>query len=257
MPFEPIDAPNLAHAAASQIRTLIAQDVLRPGDPLPGERDLAARMGISRTSVRAALQTLVSEGLLISRHGSGLRVSEAVGRGLSDPLITLLESDENALTDYLDFRAMIEGACAAITAERATEPERAAIQQILTRMATAYEAEDHDRLAELDTEFHMALVEAARNVVAIQVTRSLHDLLKRGVAKSRALLFDDIDAQRILHQQHHAIGAAIARRDGPGAQAAMQAHLAYVADAVLRKADERKRRKLAEKRMAWTAENMD
>ena len=76
MPFEPIVAPNLAAAAASQIRELIAKDVLRPGDQLPGERDLSTQMGISRTSLRAGLQTLMAEGLLVSKHGSGLYVAK-------------------------------------------------------------------------------------------------------------------------------------------------------------------------------------
>ncbi|MEM6491851.1 MAG: winged helix-turn-helix domain-containing protein, partial [Pseudomonadota bacterium] len=73
MPFTPVQTPNVADAAAAQLRELIAADVLRPGDALPAERTLAERMGISRASLRAALQTLSAEGLVVARQGAGLR----------------------------------------------------------------------------------------------------------------------------------------------------------------------------------------
>ncbi|MEM6497433.1 MAG: GntR family transcriptional regulator, partial [Pseudomonadota bacterium] len=79
MPFERIVATNLSEEAAEQIRKLIVTDVLRPGDQLPGERELADRMGISRTSIRSALKVLQSEGLLLTRQGAGLRVADDIG----------------------------------------------------------------------------------------------------------------------------------------------------------------------------------
>lgn len=254
MPFQPIVAPNLSAAAASQIRELIAQDVLRPGDQLPGERELAQRMGVSRTCLRGALQTLVTEGLLISRHGAGLKVAEDLGKSISDPMITLLESTPDAVNDYLRFRAMIEGECAATVAAEATDSEIDAILDILTRMQRAHDAEDEEAESRLDTEFHMAIVEASRNVVTIQVARSLHQLLLRFIARSRAVIYGDDKARAQFHSDHRAIGTAIKARDAQAARAAMHRHLRTVEETLARKSDEIARSEMVEKRRAWVAE---
>jgi len=84
---------------------------------------LATQMGISRTSLRTGLQTLVAEGLLLSKHGSGLFVASDLGKSIVDPLISLMDSSPNSMFDYLSFRRMIEGQSAAFVAENATEAE--------------------------------------------------------------------------------------------------------------------------------------
>ncbi len=254
MPFKPIDAPNLAAAAASQIRDLIAADVLRPGDPLPGERDLAQRMGISRTSLREALQVLVSEGLLVSRHGSGLWVSEGVGRSLLDPLVDLLDAAPDAVFDYLAFRALFEGEAAALVAEKATKAEREEIARIVAQMAEAREGADDAAEVELDTEFHMAIVEATGNRVTIQIARSLQELLRRGVERHHALVYDQPAERAELLAQHQAIDAAIQAGDAAGARAAMRAHFAHLAEVVRRKEEEGRREALVAERRAWAEE---
>jgi len=254
VPFKQIAAPNLAAAAAAQIRQLIVEDVLRPGDQLPGERDLSARMGVSRTSLRSALQTLIAEGLLISRHGAALRVADTVGAALSDPLTVLLQSVPGAVFDYLRFRAILEGECAALAAEHATDPERRAIHAILGRMEAVQSAPDPAREAALDTEFHMAIVEAAGNRVAIQVVRSLHELLRRGIAESRALVYGDKTARDALLDQHRSIADAIAHGNAAAARRALHDHLRFVEETTRAKADEAERNELSERRRAWAEE---
>ncbi len=254
MPFKPIDAPNLAAAAAAQIRDLIAADVLRPGDPLPGERELAQRMGISRTSLREALQVLVSEDLLVSRHGSGLWVSEGVGRALLDPLVDLLDASPDAVFDYLDFRALFEGEAAALVAERATEAERQEIARIAAQMAAARESADQAAEVELDTEFHMAIVEATGNRVTIQIARSLQELLRRGVERHHALVYDEPAERAELLAQHQAINAAIQAGEAAAARAAVRSHFAHLAAVVRRKEEEGRRQALVEQRRAWAEE---
>ncbi len=251
MPFEQIVSPNLADAAASQIRDLIASDVLRPGDQLPGERDLSAQMGISRTSLRAGLQTLMAEGLLVSRHGSGLFVAKALGRRMIDPLTTLIESTPSAIADYLTFRRMLESESAAIVAERATAAERAHIAQIHDAMQDAYEACDQELEMRLDTEFHMAIVDATGNVVSIQIARSLHDLMQQTVRRNHAMVYGEGDGREALSTQHHAINAAIQAGDPEASRAAMQAHLTFFADQISRHADAAHRREIVEKRQQW------
>lgn len=251
MPFSRVSAPNLADAAAHQIRELIALDVLGPGDALPGERDLAEQMGISRTSLRAALQTLVSEGLLVTRQGAGLRVVDGLGATLADPLVTLLESVPDALSDYLRFRMILEGAAACEAAERAQAEERAEIERAHDWMQEAVEAGDLKKAATADADFHMAVVEATHNVVSIQVARSLHTILLSGVERSHRLTNHDPAAWADLAAQHTPIRDAILAGDGPAAEQAMVRHLGFQEDLLKREAVDARRRDVARKRAIW------
>ncbi len=251
MTFEPITSPNLAEAAAGQIRKLIAQDVLHPGDQLPGERDLADMMGISRTSLRAGLHMLVAEGLLISRQGAGLFVAKDLGKSLADPLVALLESSADAVQDYLGFRMMLEGDCAAFVAENGTTAEKDRIAEIHKLLSDAAQANDDALTAELDKAFHMALVETTGNIVAIQVARSLSALLEHSVAQSHEVAYGQAGGRDAILEQHSAILTAIKASDPDAARQALRAHLAHFGALFRKAADAEARERTVEKRMAW------
>ena len=253
MPFEPIAAPNLAAAAAGQIRDLIAKDVLRPGDQLPGERDLSSQMGISRTSLRAGLQTLMAEGLLVSKHGSGLYVAKEIGRSVLDPLLSLIESSPQAVLDYLSFRKLLEAESAAQVADQATPAERKHIDDIHSALQKADKVGDMEEATRLDTEFHMAIVEATGNVVSIQIARSLHDLLQQIIRQNLAIAYTEGTSRDYLSEQHAAINDAIQRGDPDGARAAMIYHMDHNTDLVERTNEARARRETIEKRQSWAA----
>ncbi|MEM7270938.1 MAG: FadR/GntR family transcriptional regulator [Pseudomonadota bacterium] len=254
MPFEPIEAPNLAAAAAAQIRDLIARDVLRPGDPLPGERELAQRMGISRTSLRAGLQTLMAEGLVVSKHGSGLSVSRDLGKGMLDPLVALLDSAPDTVAHYIAFRRMLESESAAIVAERATGDERAHINAIHDAMVAANKAGDGEAEMRLDTEFHMSLVEATGNVVSIQIARALHDLMQRTIRQNHAIVYGEAEGRAALLAQHEAINTAVQSGDADAARRSMRTHLDYFAALIAKSSEDQARREVIEKREIWAEE---
>ncbi|WP_162906751.1 FadR/GntR family transcriptional regulator [Algihabitans albus] len=251
MPFRPIESESIAEAAAAQIRELIAEDVLRPGDRLPSERELCEHMKVSRTSLREAVKALISEKLLESRRGAGLFVSTHVGADLASPLRSLIEAQPRAIDDYIVFRRMLEGECAAAAATTATKIERLRILRLLQQLEEAAKNHDQNTEAALDTEFHMAIVEAARNVVAIQVTRSLLDLLRRGIGYSRALIFDDAEARAKLLDQHRAIAQAIDARDAQKAREKMHVHLDFVLKMLQQKRKDAGAHALASRRAAW------
>lgn len=254
MPFEKISTINLAAASADQIRRLIAVDVLKPGDPLPAERDLAARMGISRNSLREGLQTLVAEGLIVGRQGSGFRVASEIGRTITDPLLTLLNHAPQTLADYLAFRRMFEGSAAAWVAKHATASERTAINDIVRQMQSAYDCGNTKAEAALDIQFHMALVQTTGNVVAIQVMRALHRLLEDAIAHSHDLILDNPDVRRSVLAQHQSINAAIQAFACDPARLALEEHLSFVEMTLHQMTDAEIRRKTVEDRQAWMRE---
>jgi DNA-binding GntR family transcriptional regulator len=71
VPFRQIKRATVNDAIVDQLRALIAEGTLKPGDRLPSERELCKRFGVGRTSVREALKPLITLGILEGRMGSG------------------------------------------------------------------------------------------------------------------------------------------------------------------------------------------
>ena len=104
----------------------------------------------------------------------------------------------------------------------------------------------------LDTEFHMAIVEATGNVVSIQIARSLHDLLQQIIRQNLAIAYTEGTGRDYLSEQHAAINDAIQRGDPAGARDAMNYHMDYNTGLVERTNEARARREIIEKRQAWS-----
>ena len=85
---------RLADTIVEQLETMILEGTLQPGERLPPERVLSEQFGVSRPSLREAIQRLTAKGLLISRQGGGNYVTESLGGSFSDPLIPLLETGQ-------------------------------------------------------------------------------------------------------------------------------------------------------------------
>src|SRR5690554_293231 len=93
---QPIAPKRLADTIVEQLETMILEGALKPGQRLPPERVLAEQFGVSRPSLREAVQRLAAKGLLTSRQGGGNFVTEHLGASFSDPLIRLLENRPEA-----------------------------------------------------------------------------------------------------------------------------------------------------------------
>ncbi len=230
MPFQKIAAEKLSQAAVRQIEQLILQGVLRPGDRLPAERDLAETMGVSRPSLREALSEMQQGGLLIARPGSGVYVADVLGSAFSPALVRLISEHSQAADDYLAFRRDLEGIAAQRAALVAGDGDLAVIDQGYQRMVEAHKKTSPQQDAELDAAFHMSIVEAGHNVVALHMMRSMQDLLRQGMLLNRARIFTLPQTRDTLLQQHGAINAALQARDGDEARRRVEAHLDFVAD---------------------------
>ena len=127
MPFEKITAGKLSQAVTHQIEELILRGILRPGERLPSERDLAERMGVSRPSLREAIADLQEKGLLSSRAGAGIFVANVLGNAFSPALVSLFSEHDAAVFDYVAFRRDMEGLAAERAASPSPKPGRMAI----------------------------------------------------------------------------------------------------------------------------------
>ena len=215
----------LANAIAERIQTMILEGVLRPGEKLLPERELAVTLGVSRPSLRQALALLEEKGLLVTSK-SGTVVSRFLS-GLVDPLAELLADDERVSADYFEFRRSIEAHAAGLAALRATEPDRAAIRDCLSRMRAAHGLEDPTLEADCDVELHGLIYEAAHNVLLLHVMRVIGDLMRKGVFYNREQLYRRTGVRDVLLEQHIAIGETVINGDAKAAEKAAADHINF------------------------------
>ncbi len=233
MPFQKIQLEKLSHSVTRQIELLILRGILRPGERLPAERDLADKMGVSRPSLRSAIADLSSRGLLTSRAGSGIYVADVLGSAFSDALITLFSRHDEALFDYIDFRRDLEGLAAERAARLASDTDLLVINAVFQKMETAHTTKDPSDEARLDAEFHMAIIEASHNVVMLHMMRSMFELLREGVFYNRQVIFRQKTTRAALLGQHRAINDTIQARDPKAAREAVESHLDFVKQALM------------------------
>lgn len=228
MPFQKIQSDRVADHIIRQIESLILRGILRPGERLPSERDLAVQMDVSRPSLREALATLEESGLLETRPGSGAYVANVLGAAFAPPLVRLFSTHSEAVFDFLAFRRDLEGLAAERAAAEASDTDLDVISAIFARIEAAHEKRSSKEEAQLDAEFHMAIIEASHNVLMLHVMRSMFDLLRAGVFYNRQTMFSVRATRRDLLAQHRAIHDALIARDPAGARKAVEDHISFV-----------------------------
>lgn len=251
MPFEKIQPEKLSHAVVRQIELLILRGILRPGERLPSERDLAERLGVSRPSLREAIASLQDAGLLKARANSGIYVADVLGSAFSPALVKLFGDHEEAVFDYLDFRRDMEGLAAERAARLGSDTDLAVVDEVFTRMEAAHGKRNPSDEAQADADFHMAIIEASHNVVMLHMMRSMYELLKQGVFYNRKIMFQQRTTRSALLDQHRAINSALQSRDGPAARAAIEAHIGFVREALTDQLKSERNEAIARQRLAF------
>jgi DNA-binding FadR family transcriptional regulator len=225
--FREIERERVSDRVAQEIMKMIAAGTLAPGERLPGERQLAEMMNVSRVSVRAALQELKAQGFVTAVQGGGTRITSAPANPDSG-LLRLVRADAKNLYELAEIRANIE-VWAARRAARAAGPE-----QIAEIGATLKAMEDPERgghhKAEDDYAFHMAVAKATGSAVYMHLMSTLQDILEKMFDYHRYTLIARPEDDRMLLRHHRKIYDAIRARDPEAAGQAMQTHL----DAVVR-----------------------
>ncbi|GGI09790.1 GntR family transcriptional regulator [Egicoccus halophilus] len=219
--LRPLLRAPLYEAIAERLLSHVVQSDLREGDKLPGERELARRLGVSRTTVRQAIVALQTQGIVEVRHGGGtfLRRLDPT----SGPLAKVLDR-RNRLPAVLEARRTLEIPIAALAAERRDAGDLAAIEAGLRLMRDEVAAGEIG--LEGDGAFHGAVTAAAHNPVLTELMDRLHE----SIAETRSESLSQQDRPPRSLADHEAIAAAIVAGDPPAAAEAMRAHLDHVAD---------------------------
>jgi GntR family transcriptional regulator, transcriptional repressor for pyruvate dehydrogenase complex len=226
--FETVRKVRRYEQVAEQIRNLIGSGALKPGDLLPPERELAAKLGVGRSSIRDAVRTLEVMGILEPRQGHGTVVRDLSADALVVPLSLVLTRKRELVHELLDVRRMIEPALAARAAKNATPEEIAHMRAILERHDAKLRR--GEQAIDEDSDFHYALALAARNSVVLRVLDVLMDLLRE--SRSRSLQVPGRPKRSF--DGHRRILRAIERRDQRAAEAAVRQHLKEIEEVVVR-----------------------
>jgi GntR family transcriptional regulator, transcriptional repressor for pyruvate dehydrogenase complex len=230
-PFRTVTPPRrqrLSDSITEHIERLIVDGRLKPGDPLPSERDLAKHLGVSRPSLREALLVLESRGLVQARRGGGFGVTDVTGPTITDPLVHLLQRHPSTIDDVLELRHGLECVAAYFAAIRATDSDAKRLGDMSAAMKRRRATRDPLEDADLDVDFHMAIAEASHNVALVHVMRGIFNLMRSNMMRSREVLYRQPGNVTLLDDQHAAIVRAIVARDHDAARAAANLHLSFI-----------------------------
>jgi DNA-binding FadR family transcriptional regulator len=221
MPLQAVEPQRLYRQIAEQLRALIGGGEFPPGARLPAERDLAKQLGVSRPSVREALIALEVEGWVEVRIGSGVYVLERPEQP-TGPAVEVPPAEWGPL-ELLRARRVIEGEIAAMAATDGKRRQVDAIAAAITCMHRDADSGVQPRAG--DRAFHLAVAQAAGNVVLLETVQTFWDARRGPLFEKLGDHFESVPSWRKAIAEHELVYEAIRARDGDAARLAMQHHL--------------------------------
>jgi len=215
------ETPSTRDRVVEHVRRLIEGGELKPGDRLPGERDLAHELGLSRPSVRSGLEALESMGVVVSRRGAGTFIAEGPPDLGREPLSLLASLHGFTPAEMFEARLVLEVGIAGLAARHAEGEPLAAMAEEVTEMFAS--VDEPAAFLRHDVRFHRAVAAGCGNRVLAalmeMVAAQFYELRKETVERARNL--------RQSAEMHRRIFRAIRAHDAEGARAAMTEHLLH------------------------------
>ena len=219
--FKPIKHVKVSDEVVDQIRNLISQGKLKPGDRLLPERELIREFDVSRPSLREALNSLITMGFLEIK-GKRTFIKSVASESMQNPLSLLIKADAQKLFDLIEVRKAIEAWGAFLAAQRATEEDIKQLENIIEDMKKAYE--QGRSWEKQDADFHLGMAQATHNTIQTHMMSTIYDLLRESVAK----VFKDRAKVKKLLDHHQRIFNAIKNHSPDKARERILEHLNYV-----------------------------
>ena len=212
----------MSEQVVAHIRDLIEKGLVRPGDKLPAERDLAAQIGVSRPTVRVGLRALAAMGIVESRHGSGTYIPDGPPALGSESLSLLAALHGFTREEMYDARRVLEVGAAGMAAEHATPDQ---LVTIADEVANLFATLDEPVVFLVhDIKFHRAVAEASGNPIIAALVEMV-SALYYDRRKETARQASDRDLREAA-ELHRRIYQAIRARNSEAARNVMNEHLA-------------------------------
>jgi len=218
MSFTTIKRESTLEVIVQQIKDQIKNGILKPGEKLPSERKLAELLGVSRASVREAIQALAFSGYLEVIQGKGTYILEMATK--YDEIVNFFSGFSNYSLDYLmEARIMLEGEFARLAALNANQEEIDEIERVFNEICNS---KDINTFFVKDLELHLTVAEATHNPIMNGLMKIIGEMLYKETRKiieiSRDTRVNTIETTRNLVQ-------AIKQRNGEQAKEWMSKHI--------------------------------
>ena len=231
--LKPIKTKKIYEAIVDQIRQLIIDGYIKPGDKLPSERELVASFKVSRSSIREALSALEMMGILEVRTGEGTFIKHLKPESIMASLAWSLYLDRGTVVEMLEVRKMIEVQAVGYAADRATIQEINQLAQTLETMKN--NLENMGSISEkADLIFHYTIAVATHNKITIRLMDTISDNLQHLIHATRPKLYEGKYTPELLYIEHEKIYEAIKNRDVKEARRQMLTHLDGVEEEILK-----------------------
>ncbi|WGL51857.1 FCD domain-containing protein [Nocardioides sp. BP30] len=226
--WRPVARSRAYELVVDQIEEQILAGSLRVGERLPGERELAARLEVSRAAVREAIRTLEAQGVVRSSVGSGPDAGTVVSAVPSEALNRLLRLHvalaNFPMRDVVEARVMLERFSATLAAAHADEARLAHLLALLEAMDDT--GIDRERFNDLDTDFHIAIAEAGGNRLVADMTIAIRDSTRRPILRGLEGLGDSwTEVCADLRHEHRRLYDAILAGDAGAAADEVETHI--------------------------------
>jgi GntR family transcriptional repressor for pyruvate dehydrogenase complex len=214
---------SLIDRIVNDIKGRIISKQLKEGDLLPSQEEMASNLGVSRASLREALNRLTLMGLVEVKHGVGTFIRRAARpEFLINSISSLIIMDHLSAEELLQARQLIEPAVTALAAECATQGEIENIRTVLQAMEGEFRIGLIENYKEKDTQFHMLIAASSHNRVLTKVVQAIRELLPGVIFKAFA---ESHSLQASAMGYHRRIFESLRRRDPERARQEMEAHL--------------------------------
>jgi GntR family transcriptional repressor for pyruvate dehydrogenase complex len=216
-----VDRQKLNEQIAEKIQQQIAQGMLKPGDRLPPERELATLLKVNRATVREAIHLLSERGLVERKNGRGTRIMAMRPGSVGAAINRFFESNNCSQRELHEFRSIFEPRVAAFAAANARAEDIKKLGAVLRALEEAWVEQDIQRLAATDAQFHLALAAASHNTLILAVASGLNIVMERSMKMNHASAHDEES-----FRTHRVIYRAVARHDTTMAEESMMKQLA-------------------------------
>ncbi len=222
--FRPVKTKRTSESILEQIKKLIIEGQLAPGDKLLTERELSERLQVSRASVREALSALNLAGILEIKHGEGIYIKRPGPDSIIEPLTFILLLEKDKLQNILEVRKALEVEAAGLAAERCPPELLEELKKVVEEMEEDLPA--GKKAEQLDLSFHLTLAQASQNPLLSRLMNTVQEIIGQTLKVTRALwLSATSGTTRRLFEEHRDIYLAVAARDRARARELMYRHL--------------------------------
>jgi len=207
--YKPINPTKLSNEIVNQIRDLIYSGLLKPGDQLPVERELAQKFNVSRATLREALNILEAMGLIEIIRRKGIFVKPLGSKEIEGTLSVFLNSNAHRAYELFEVRKSLDAQIVYLAAKRANPTNIKEIAECLEAMRKNIDSGDLDMWYKMDNEFHLAMARATQNDVFVHILYILITMDSSRLQDIRKELFKLREHQELVYSNHKKMYEAV------------------------------------------------